>query len=183
MLRHLMWTKLRRLKTTSNLPWLVIGDFNEAMWDFEHLSITPRAEAQMVAFRDMLEVCELVDLGFTGLPVTYDNRRGRSSNVKVRLDRAVATNDWPNLFAFVVVEQIPSPCSDHLAVFLKGEPDPGPVRGRCRRYEVFWERDSALPKVVEDAWGAVGVIQNLSQLREALSKTMTVLGSWSNLAM
>ena len=101
----------------------------------------------------------------------------------MRLDRAVATNDWCNLFAFAAVEHILSPCSDHLVVFLKGEPDSGPVKEKCRRYEVFWERDLVLPKVVEDASGAVGVIQNLSQLREALSKTMTVLGSWSNLAM
>ena len=133
----------------------------------------------MVAFRDMLEVCELVDLGFTGLPFTYDNRRGRSANVKVRLDRAVATNDWRNLFAFATVEHIPSPCSDHLVVFLKGELDPGPVRKRNRRYEVFWERESALPKVVEEARTAVGEIHNLSELREALSKTMSLLGSWS----
>uniref|UniRef100_A0A453EMC3 Uncharacterized protein n=2 Tax=Aegilops tauschii subsp. strangulata TaxID=200361 RepID=A0A453EMC3_AEGTS len=133
----------------------------------------------MVAFRDTLEVCELVDLGFTGLPFTYDNRRGRSANVKVRLDRAVATNDWRNLFAFAAVEHIPSPCSDHLVGFLKGEPDSGPARVTCRRYEVFWERDSALPKVVEEAWTAVGEIHNLAQLREALSKTMTALGSWS----
>ena len=53
--RHLVWTKLRNLKAINNLPWLVIGDFNEAMWDFEHLSITPRAEAQMIAFRNTLE--------------------------------------------------------------------------------------------------------------------------------
>ena len=161
--RHLVWTKLRNLKAINNLPWLVIGDFHEAMWDFKHLSITPRAEAQMIAFRNTLEVCDLVDLGFTGLPFTYDNRRARSANVKVRLDHALATNDWRNMFAFAAMEHIPSPCSDHLVVFLKGEPDPGPVKEKCMRYEVFWERDLVLPKVVEDAWGAVGVIQNLSQ--------------------
>uniref|UniRef100_A0A453S201 Endonuclease/exonuclease/phosphatase domain-containing protein n=2 Tax=Aegilops tauschii subsp. strangulata TaxID=200361 RepID=A0A453S201_AEGTS len=133
----------------------------------------------MVAFRDTLEVCELVDLGFTGLPFTYDNKRGRSANVKVRLDQAVATNGWRNLFAYAVVEHIPSPCSDHLVLFMKGEPDLEPVKGRSRRYEVFWERDSTLPQTVQDAWSVVGEIRNLSHLRDALSKTMTVLGTWS----
>ena len=28
---HLMWEKLKALKSTSDLPWLVIGDFNEAL--------------------------------------------------------------------------------------------------------------------------------------------------------
>ena len=47
---HLMWTKLQNLKTVIDLPWLVIGDFNEAMWDSEHFLVTPRAESQMIAF-------------------------------------------------------------------------------------------------------------------------------------
>ena len=47
--RHIMWAKLQNLKTTSDLPWLAVGDFNEAMWDFEHMPATPRVETQMVA--------------------------------------------------------------------------------------------------------------------------------------
>jgi hypothetical protein len=41
---HLMWETLRRLKGISDLPWLVLGDFNETMWGFEHFSATPRPE-------------------------------------------------------------------------------------------------------------------------------------------
>jgi hypothetical protein len=26
-----MWETIRNLKTASNLPWLVVGDFNEAL--------------------------------------------------------------------------------------------------------------------------------------------------------
>ena len=91
--RHLMWSKLQALSNTSECPWLVIGDFNEALWDFEHMSATPRPEPQMIAFRDTLEICGLVDLGFSGIPFAYDNLRAGAANVKVRLDRATATND------------------------------------------------------------------------------------------
>jgi hypothetical protein len=93
-----MWSLLRSLKNESDLPWCVIGDFNEAMWSFEHFSVTPRPESQMLAFRDTLETCGLVDLGFTGLPFTYDNKRKGRRNVRVRLDRAVADNRWRNIF-------------------------------------------------------------------------------------
>lgn len=40
--------------------------------------------------RDALNDCDLVDLGFVGLPFTYDNGKEGMANVKVRLDRAVA---------------------------------------------------------------------------------------------
>ena len=72
---------MQRLKQGLDLPWLVIGDFNEAIWSFEHMSLTPRPEAQMAAFRDVLMNCELIDLGFNGAPYTYDNMRSGSANV------------------------------------------------------------------------------------------------------
>jgi hypothetical protein len=34
--RHLMWETPWRICAVSDLPWLVVGDFNEAMWGFEH---------------------------------------------------------------------------------------------------------------------------------------------------
>ena len=177
--RPAMWSALQNLKTVIDRPWLVVGDFNEAMWNFEHMSATPRPEAQMVAFRDVLEVCELVDLGFIGVPFTYDNKRSGASNVKVRLDRAVASNDWRNSFAYSSVVHIPSPCSDHIAILVKGSADPGPTGKSNRRYELFWERDPMLPDIIKEAWEAVGGVQNLAQLRDALSKTMSSLGLWS----
>lgn len=63
-----VWAKLQTFKNTCDLPWLVVGDFNEPLWDFEHVSTTPRAESQMIAFRDTLEMCELADLGFLAFP-------------------------------------------------------------------------------------------------------------------
>lgn len=30
--RHNMWSLLNQLRISSNLPWLLIGDFNEALW-------------------------------------------------------------------------------------------------------------------------------------------------------
>jgi hypothetical protein len=41
---HLMWETLRWLKGISDLPWLVLGDFNATMWGFEHFSATPQPE-------------------------------------------------------------------------------------------------------------------------------------------
>jgi hypothetical protein len=40
--RHRMWEIMRELKTLSTLPWIVVGDFNECLWQEEHISWTPR---------------------------------------------------------------------------------------------------------------------------------------------
>ena len=151
--RHLMWTKLRRLKTTSNLPWLVIGDFNEVMWDFEHFSSSPRPQRQMQAFRDSLENCELADLGFSGVPRTYDNKRSGNGNVKVRLDRAVASPSWRNLFEQPSVRHLISPVSDHVTLHVSCDRFVDMhVKKKFRQYEVMWKREPAPQELIARAW-------------------------------
>ena len=72
--RHLMWEFMKRIKYRSNNPWVMVGDFNKAMWQFEHFSNTKRGESQMEAFREVLDFCGMHDLGYTVLPWTYDNK-------------------------------------------------------------------------------------------------------------
>jgi hypothetical protein len=178
--RHLMWDKLRALKPRSDQPWCVIGDFNEAMWPFEHFSATPRSESQMRIFRETLEVCELVDLGFSGRAYTYDNKRSGNANVQVRLDRAVADNSWRNIFAEAKVVHKVTPCSDHCAIILEciEEVVQGPRPAR-KYYEVMWERDPSLPERVAAAWEDAGPKQTLGQIRMGLGRVMSSLQVWS----
>lgn len=42
--RKFMWELLRRLKGSWVGPWLMMGDFNEGLWQHEHFWETPRPE-------------------------------------------------------------------------------------------------------------------------------------------
>ena len=119
--RHLMWERLRTLKNKSSAPWVMIGDFNEAMWLFEHFSQTCRREKQMEDFREVLSQCDLHDLGFSGLPWTYNNKQEGERNVRVSLDRAVASLSWTDLFSDAQVVHLVSSRSDHCPLLLKAE--------------------------------------------------------------
>lgn len=44
----------------------------------------------MDGFRDAVSLCGFSDLGFIGLPFTWDNHQQGDQNIKVRLDRAFA---------------------------------------------------------------------------------------------
>jgi exonuclease III len=115
-LRHHMWCLLKRIKPLLNGPWLMLGDFNEAMWQSEHLSATRRNEKQMMIFREALSFCDLHDLGFTGTPWTFDNKQMGNRNVRVRLDRAVACPVWSSIFPTAQVSHLVSPRSDHCPI-------------------------------------------------------------------
>jgi exonuclease III len=151
--RPQMWDALRRLKGVSDLPWLVVGDFNEAMWGFEHFSACPRPERQMINFREALADCELTDLGFSGRPYTYDNGRAGDSNVKVRLDRDVADPNWRDLFGNVKVLHLVSSRSDHCPILVEVVKEYWEHQNqRIFRYDIMWERLDSLAGEIKKAW-------------------------------
>jgi hypothetical protein len=53
----------------------------------------------MLDFREVLSHCDVNDLGFSGVPWTFNNKQTRGRNVKVRLDSVVASSSWTNWFS------------------------------------------------------------------------------------
>lgn len=94
-----MWDRMRTLCSEWLGPWMLIGDFNEAMWQDEHFSQCPRPEKQMLDFHEVLSHCDLHDLRFYGLAWTYNNNQGGDRNLQVHLDRAMANSDWISRFS------------------------------------------------------------------------------------
>jgi hypothetical protein len=115
---HSMWTKLREVKNRSSEPWLMMGDFNEAMWQEEHFSRTKRSDRLMSDIREALSDCDLHDIGFTGTPWTFDNKQKGDINVKIRLDRAVASPEWSLRFPNTRLRHIISSRSEHSPLLL-----------------------------------------------------------------
>ena len=74
-LRFRSWDCLKLLKNQSNLPWLCAGDFNEILDASEQFGGQVRPERQMDGFRGAVTDCGFMDLGFIGLPFTWDNRQ------------------------------------------------------------------------------------------------------------
>ena len=90
--REASWNLLRRLKSQSTLPWCCMGDFNELVRLEEKQGRLGRSDRQMQLFRDVLDECSFVDLGFTGPSFTWTNNCVGDMTWE-RLDRAVATPD------------------------------------------------------------------------------------------
>jgi hypothetical protein len=167
--RYRMWEILQRLKTRSTDPWVVIRDFNETMWQYEHLSENKRGERQMAEFRETLDFCGLRDLGFSGTPWTYDNRKTGARNVKVRLDRGVASQDWLNHFSDASITHLTSPFSDHCPLLLKVQQVTDAINGgKQRYYEIMWERDGSLGEHIHQAWRGENAHGDLGHISVAL---------------
>ena len=60
--KHLTWQRLRELHVLMNMPWMVVGDMNEIMYNFEKEGGNPRPNQFMNSFREALDDCNLTDL-------------------------------------------------------------------------------------------------------------------------
>ena len=147
--RRDMWERLCSLCDEWTGPWMVIGDFNEAMWQYEHFLETHRNEHQMMDFREVLSHCDLHDLGFSGLPWTYNNNQAGQRNVRVRLDRGVANTDWMVLHPGASVLHLTSSRSDHKALLLSLQTEEQRPRSSVFRYEIMWEREEELGTIIK----------------------------------
>lgn len=65
------WNLLRDLHSHFDLPWLCAGDFNELLKTREKLGGRLRPYGQMQNFREVLDECGLLDLGFVGTKFTW----------------------------------------------------------------------------------------------------------------
>ncbi|PPR90722.1 hypothetical protein GOBAR_AA29965 [Gossypium barbadense] len=77
------------------VPWLVIGDFNEKLFSFEKQRALLRSDRQMRAFSSALKDCSLEDLGYKGVCIVF-----RISRI---LSLTIARLLWMQRMEFLVV--------------------------------------------------------------------------------
>lgn len=70
------------------------GDFNEILEDCEKLGGSQRASDQLTEFRQVLDDCELCDLGYYKDMFTWCNRRDASDQVSLHLTRLAILINW-----------------------------------------------------------------------------------------
>ena len=89
---------LEHLSGRLNLPWVVMGDFNEIMFAGEKLGGNPRPEWQMNQFYEVLNKCHLCDLGYIGSDFTWSRSWRTRGWIRENLDKAFVSTRWASVF-------------------------------------------------------------------------------------
>lgn len=162
-LRKNSWYLMKFLRAQLDLPWLCVGDFNEVLESYEHIGGNGRDEWKMAGFREAVAECKLNDLGYTGLPYTWDNRQEGDRNVKVRLDRALGDDKFMDSLGATSVHHVQLAESDHCALLVKVKAweeaaNQGGGKVKPFRYENMWQRHEGYMDFVRQEWGSSGGI-------------------------
>ena len=146
------WQILKHLHETSSLPWLAIGDFNEITSMAEKEGGSNRTRQQMKYFVDTINCCGLKEVSFTGPLFTWLYLKEDGSQIRERLDRALATVEWFYLFPMAKLNHLSSSASDHSPLVLQLCAKPRKKRmGRVFRFESMWLKDPRCESIMEEA--------------------------------
>ncbi|XP_024195607.1 uncharacterized protein LOC112198715 [Rosa chinensis] len=109
--RSSLWPYFDNLAAITNLPWMLIGDFNELVSSADK-SCGPFT-GRFGALRDWINMNALIDMGYKGSCYTWSNNR-----VKERLDRAFCNCSWRSTFSDAFIQHLPKTRSDHCPIIM-----------------------------------------------------------------
>jgi hypothetical protein len=179
-LRFQTWDMMRFLKADCDLPWACIGDFNEVLRREEQMGPNERDMTQINKFREVVDACQLCDIGYRGLDWTFERRVQGNAYCRVRLDRVLASSEWCNRFPFATVTHLTAVKSDHSPILLLNEMEAGNQRIALAKpfwYEVMWERHDDYEKVLTDVWKGRAV-ETVHDLHEKLREAANAFTTW-----
>ncbi|XP_062028530.1 uncharacterized protein LOC133744439 [Rosa rugosa] len=116
----------------------------------------------MRGFREALGYGDLLDLGFQGTKTTWWNYE-----TKLRLDRAICTPSWFDIFGYAKVIHLPPSDSDHIPILLCASMVPIPKWTRFHRFkfEAFWLQQPECDSMVRQQ-SMLGVRARLEELMD-----------------
>ena len=172
------WDLLCGLNQKFCLPWICAGDFNEILRGHEKLGGAPRRESEMQGFRDIVDECELVDLGYSGHKFTW---RGKQLGgvVLEQLDRAFTNTSWLELNPATRVQHVRAHSSDHSPIIIKPEGITA-CRNKPFQFEQMWLREVGCGETVKATWGDTSYASTMPMVSQKIKNCGLRLAEWSS---
>ena len=127
-------------------------DFNELVRSEEKLGGNKRSHNQVQLFRDAINACGFIDLGYSGFRFTWSKHYTNSYSIWERQNRALYITEWLNQFASTKVGHLTCTTSDHSPLWITPSDIAPPPISRPFRFEEMWLLGKECGRVVEAMW-------------------------------
>jgi hypothetical protein len=168
--RRQAWNLLRELRDMSDLPWCIIGDFNDLLSQDDKKGANPHPNWLCNGFRNAVSDCDLTDIHLDGYPYTWVKSRGSTNIIEERLDRAMATSSWLTMFPEVKLCNLIASHSDHSPILLQNSLVIRNDSHYTFRFENMWLREEDVEDVVEEGWGKEAGVEVTSRVTRCADK-------------
>ncbi|XP_060211633.1 uncharacterized protein LOC132639172 [Lycium barbarum] len=176
--RIALWEDLYDMSSHITIPWLVGGDFNVITDDIEKFGGLPVQFAETEDFRQCIDICQLMDLGFTGSMFTWWNGRSDEACIFKRLDRCLGNQALQNCFPNLEVEHLIKQGSNHSPLLVNMRADSRPIR-KSFRFLNFWVEHESFLDVIKENWVESYGSDPFFNFHNKLKKVGRALSKWS----
>jgi len=128
---------LKHLHDVIDLPWCLMGDFNEMLLSSNKIGGSPLKVSKTQRLSDFLAYSKGVDANVHGLIFTW-KKFLRGQLIYEKLDRVIFREDCLQLFSNYLVTNGPFTCSDHSYVLLNTAPVHPPRKGTMFKHQHSW---------------------------------------------
>jgi hypothetical protein len=159
-----------------------VGNFNEVLHAVEHEGVGTRTLNPMQGFREAVDVCNLLDLGYKGHFWTWEKKVTGGTYTRVRPDCALGLAEWSAQFPLAFVTHIDTVTSDHSALHVQLSEEVPRVGNYQFRYETTWERHENLKPTIAEGWASSRSVDGLPVVsaQKRLTSLAHDLGRWGS---
>ena len=147
-----MWANLSQVALLHNLPWLLLGDFNEILCRNDKLGGRRINLNRALEFKSYLDDCNFLDLGFSGPKFTWSNRWQIFDLILECIDRSLANPAWRTPYLEASVTHLPKVFSNHCPVLLDLTRPLPTATDKPFRFHTMWLHHPDFPNVVRKTW-------------------------------
>ncbi|XP_075674998.1 uncharacterized protein LOC142644227 [Castanea sativa] len=134
----------------------------------------------MQQFRDVVDECGFLDLGFVGTCFTWSKDFDDGHSISKRLDRGLANNPWFMKFPGSFVHHLHCISSDNCPLLISlSRLDPPPCQ-RSFKFEEMWLSDERCVETVEASWSSHSHGPGDSQILKQIEKCGKDLAWWNH---
>ena len=108
----------------------------------------------MQLFRDVLDECGFLDLGYVGNRFTWSKHFVDGHSIWERLDRGVVNASWFLKFQGTIVHHLHCTSLDHMPLYINLSGLEITSRRKLFRFEKIWLSDERCGEVVEASWSS-----------------------------
>lgn len=174
--RRELWSYLN--ESSSNIPWMVGGDFNVVASTNEKAGGNEVNLGAMYEFVECIELNGLIDVGYQGSKFTWHNKRDVDHSIWCRLDRVMMNQACMDLKYKWMVSHLNKSMSDHAPVLLRGEFQTN-VSARSFRFLHFWTSKEECGDILKSTWSQETCPNPITAISLKLKDIKKKLSIWS----
>ncbi|XP_075645526.1 uncharacterized protein LOC142616592 [Castanea sativa] len=119
-------------------------------------------------------------MGYIGPKFTWLYQKTNGEQIRERLDRALATQGWMDVFPNAKLYHLSTSVSDHSPLLLRMIHKPRKLKGKkCFRFESMWLKDHQCEEVVKEAWEEGCLSAQGHVLNNCLKMCQSKLDMWN----